>query len=195
MNQDNIHLQELNQTTKMDSQNRDSKAQVDTFEDAELHRSKSNKDTAIFENDLDYAGATQKTDPIEIALVKKLDYRIMPTLWAMYFLNYLDRNAIASARLNDLEKDLGLVGTQYNTCISILFVGYLLMQVPSNMIMNSGKIRPSLYMGLCMVNPLSHYIFWLSDNKSGTLGYRFVSNCTGQELHWTYFGTLLPRSY
>ena len=37
--------------------------------------------------------------------------------------NYLDRNAIAQARLNDLEEDLGLVGSEYNTCISILFVG------------------------------------------------------------------------
>lgn len=83
--------------------------------------------------------------------MKKLDFRIMPILWAMYFMNYvimirseapyqisvsrnrltsspmaqLDRNAIANARLNNLEDDLGLVGTQYNTCISILFVGYV----------------------------------------------------------------------
>lgn len=41
----------------------------------------------------------------------------------MYFFNYLDRNALVNARLNDLEEDLGLVGTQYNTCMSILFVG------------------------------------------------------------------------
>lgn len=39
---------------------------------------------------------------------------------------------------------------RYNTCISILFVGYLLMQIPSNMLMSSNKIRPSLYMGICM---------------------------------------------
>lgn len=71
----------------------------------------------------DYSGAIAKSDPTEIALVRKLDLRIMPTLWAMYFMNYLDRNAIANARLNNLEKHLGLVGTQYNTCISILFVG------------------------------------------------------------------------
>ena len=61
----------------------------------------------------DYSGAVEKSDPIEIALVRKLDMRIMPTLWAMYFMNYLDRSAIANARLNGLEKDLGLVGTQY----------------------------------------------------------------------------------
>jgi hypothetical protein len=32
-------------------------------------------------------------------------------LWSMYWLNYLDRNAIALARLNDLEEDLKLKGT------------------------------------------------------------------------------------
>ena len=34
----------------------------------------------------DYSGAVAKSDPREIALVKKLDYRIMPTLFCMYFL-------------------------------------------------------------------------------------------------------------
>jgi hypothetical protein len=72
----------------------------------------------------------QKTDPREIALVKKLDRWIMPMLWSMYWLNYLDRNAIALARLDDLEKDLKLTSTQYQTCVSILFVGYLLGQIP-----------------------------------------------------------------
>ena len=55
---------------------------------------------------------------------------MLPCLWLSlcsftdYSQNYLDRNAIAQARLNNLEDDLGLEGTQYNTCISILFVGY-----------------------------------------------------------------------
>jgi hypothetical protein len=46
----------------------------------------------------DYSGAHEKTDPKEIALVKKLDRWMMPMLWSMYWLNYLDRNAIALAR-------------------------------------------------------------------------------------------------
>lgn len=60
----------------------------------------------------DYSGAAEKTDPKEIALVKKLDRWIMPMLWSMYWLNYLDRNAIALARLNDLEEDLNLSSTR-----------------------------------------------------------------------------------
>ena len=47
---------------------------------------------------VDYAGAHTKIDPIEIKLVRKLDLWIMPTLWLMYWLNFLDRNAIALAR-------------------------------------------------------------------------------------------------
>jgi len=38
----------------------------------------------------------------------------------MYFLNYVDRNAIAQARLNNLEEDLGMSGVQFNTCVSML---------------------------------------------------------------------------
>ena len=43
----------------------------------------------------------------------------------------MDRNAIAQARLNNLEKDLNMTGVQFNTTVSILFVGYVLMQVVS----------------------------------------------------------------
>jgi hypothetical protein len=42
-----------------------------------------------------------------------------PTLCIMYFLNYVDRNAIAQARLNDLEEDLGLKGSDFNTAVSM----------------------------------------------------------------------------
>ncbi len=42
----------------------------------------------------DYSGARTKSDPREIALVRKLDWWIMPILWFMYFLNYLVRTAL-----------------------------------------------------------------------------------------------------
>jgi hypothetical protein len=42
-----------------------------------------------------------------------------PTLCIMYFLNYVDRNAIAQARLNNLEEDLGMSGVQFNTAVSM----------------------------------------------------------------------------
>ncbi|KAH8175814.1 major facilitator superfamily protein [Sarocladium implicatum] len=124
-----------------------------------IENSKERQDAEMFEDvgpekaiptaqSYDRFGAHEKTDPKEIALVKKLDRWIMPMLWSMYWLNYLDRNAIALARLNTLEEDLGLSDTQYQTCVSILFVGYILGQIPSNMFLT--RTRPSRYMGLCM---------------------------------------------
>jgi fucose permease len=62
----------------------------------------------------------------------------------IYILNYLDRNNIAAARLRGLQEDLNLSNTEYSTCLSILYVGYILMQVPSNMIINKIS-RPSWY--------------------------------------------------
>jgi hypothetical protein len=73
-------------------------------------------------------------------------------------LNYLDRNNIATARLGNFEEDIGLVAEQYNTVISIFFVGYILTQVPTNMILN--KMRPSIFLVCfrvkCLVGTLFH---------------------------------------
>lgn len=94
--------------------------------------------------------APEERARLEKKLVQKIDLRLLPMLIIMYLMNYLDRNNIAAARLAGLEDDLGLTGTQYLTAVSILFVGYILMQVPSNLFLN--KIgKPSIYLPICMV--------------------------------------------
>ncbi|WOO79139.1 putative transporter [Vanrija pseudolonga] len=97
----------------------------------------------------DYSGFTQKTDPREIKLVRKLDIYIMTSLWSMYWLNYLDRNAIALAKLSSLTEDLRLTDVQYQTCVSILFVGYVIMGVPSNMFIT--RTKPSIFLVCVMM--------------------------------------------
>ncbi|KAK7702405.1 hypothetical protein SLS64_009697 [Diaporthe eres] len=71
-------------------------------------------------------GSVAKTDRKEIALVRKLDLYLMPILWLMYFLNFLCRNAIVNGKLNNLQEELKMNGTEYNTCVSIFFVGIIL---------------------------------------------------------------------
>lgn len=51
------------------------------------------------------------------------------SLMILYILNYLDRQNIASAKLDTLVKDLKLTPVQYSTCISCLFAGYIAFQV------------------------------------------------------------------
>ncbi|OJD37720.1 major facilitator superfamily transporter [Diplodia corticola] len=81
-------------------------------------------------------------------LMRKVDWHLLPLLILMYLLNFLDRSNLAQARLGTLEEDLNMVGTDYNLATSILFVGYLLMQIPSNLLLT--RIRPSMYLGVCM---------------------------------------------
>ncbi|KAI0137057.1 major facilitator superfamily domain-containing protein [Xylariales sp. AK1849] len=86
---------------------------------------------------------------VEKSLKRKLDMRCSLFI-VLYIMNYLDRNNIAAARLRGLQTDLALADTQYATCLSILYVGYILMQVPSNIFINRIQ-RPSLYIGCTML--------------------------------------------
>ncbi|KAI9774745.1 MAG: hypothetical protein M1835_005984 [Candelina submexicana] len=94
--------------------------------------------------------APREREHLEAALRRKIDLRLLPMVVIIYIMNYLDRNNIAAARLAGLEDDLHLTGTQFSTAVSILFVGYLLMQIPSNLLLN--KIgKPALYLPSCMI--------------------------------------------
>ncbi|KAH8829327.1 MFS general substrate transporter [Flagelloscypha sp. PMI_526] len=66
--------------------------------------------------------------------------RKMGILVVIYILNYIDRNNAGAARLKGFEADLKLKGQEFATLLSILYVGYIIMQ---------GK--PSLYLPACML--------------------------------------------
>jgi MFS family permease len=99
-------------------------------------------------------GAASAMDPetrarVEKSLKRKLDARCSLFI-LIYIMNYLDRNNIAAARLKGLQDDLDLNYSEYATCLSILYVGYILMQIPSNMFINVIP-RPSLYIAAVML--------------------------------------------
>ncbi|KZT13068.1 MFS general substrate transporter [Laetiporus sulphureus 93-53] len=94
-------------------------------------------------------GGTEARRKLEKKLLRKLDARIS-ILIVIYILNYIDRNNASAARLRGFEEDLHLTGEQFDTLLSILYVGYILMQVPSNMLLNYIG-RPSVYLPCCMI--------------------------------------------
>ncbi|KAG9317637.1 major facilitator superfamily domain-containing protein [Chiua virens] len=102
----------------------------------------SNPETALY-------SSQEYRERVEKSLLRKLDTR-MSILMLIYVLNYIDRNNAAAARLRGFEEDLHLQGQQFNNILSSLYVGYLMMQVPSNMFLNHIG-RPSMYLSGCMV--------------------------------------------
>ncbi|PPQ66338.1 hypothetical protein CVT26_011169 [Gymnopilus dilepis] len=86
----------------------------------------------------------------ERKLVRKLDFRLLPTIFLIFIMNYIDRNGVTTARLKGMQQDLHINDVQYATVIAILYASYCPAQVPSNMILNK-VTRPSLYIGTCTV--------------------------------------------
>ncbi|KAG2132844.1 sugar transporter [Suillus bovinus] len=88
-------------------------------------------------------------DDLERRILRKLDLR-MSIIVVIFTLNYIDRSNVSNARLQGFEQDLHLQGQQYATILSILFVGYTIMQVPANMFLY-WLGRPSIFLPSCML--------------------------------------------
>ena len=76
-------------------------------------------------------------DPDEInegRVFSKIAWRLLPVLTVAYVFNYLDRNNIGFAALT-MNRELALTATQFGNGAGILFLGYCLLEVPSNMIL------------------------------------------------------------
>ncbi|KAJ0130600.1 hypothetical protein HZ326_26302 [Fusarium oxysporum f. sp. albedinis] len=80
----------------------------------------------------------------ETQLVRKIDLRLLPLVVTIYLFNYLDRNSITQARLYGLQEDTHVKGATYQTAISIFSAGYIMMQLPSTLIMT--KMQPHIFL-------------------------------------------------
>ncbi|KAJ7068619.1 MFS general substrate transporter [Mycena amicta] len=109
---------------------------------------------------------------LEKKLLRKIDAR-MSILIPIYILNYIDRNNAAAARNRGLTADLHLTGQEFPTLLSILYVGYIIMQIPSNMLLNwMGK--PSLYLpGAMIIWGVISCLTGITHNFTGALLTRF----------------------
>ncbi|MCK2236306.1 MULTISPECIES: MFS transporter [unclassified Crossiella] len=66
-------------------------------------------------------------------VMRKVTWRLVPFLGLLYFINYLDRVNIGFAGPNGLTAELGMDQKAFGFASGIFFVGYLLLEVPSNL--------------------------------------------------------------
>ncbi|WWC72678.1 uncharacterized protein I206_106642 [Kwoniella pini CBS 10737] len=116
-----------------------SPAQPDFEEFRNVNNPKSGSVAAQAGYDEGLAFGTERRKRVERKLKLKLDGR-----FSILVIIY------TAARLKGFEQDLNLTDTEFQTLLSILYVGYILFQVPSNMLLNRIG-RPSLYLPAAMV--------------------------------------------
>ncbi|KAH0183123.1 major facilitator superfamily transporter, partial [Aureobasidium melanogenum] len=82
-------------------------------------------------------------------VLKKLDWKFLPCITAMLLMNYLDRINVSNARLAGMQADLGMNDVMWSTGISMFYVGYIISQIPANVIIAKGN--PRILLPCCML--------------------------------------------
>jgi hypothetical protein len=103
----------------------------------------------------DKVAASQDVVPLDDSMRKaerrlrtKIDFFVVPTVTLLYLLCFIDRtnigksistrqdapiidNCLGNARLAGFEKDLKLVGYDYNTVLSVFYISYIVFEIPA----------------------------------------------------------------
>ncbi|QRW08134.1 major facilitator superfamily transporter [Ceratobasidium sp. AG-Ba] len=131
------------------------KSQIETIERASIKSTSSTPQATV----------NSFTEEEEKRLIRKLDWRILPVVIILYLANFMhitdrvtsnavDRTNVGNAKVAGLEKDIGLVGYQYNIGLSIFYITYALSEVPSNLFLKhigADKWIPILVTGFGLV--------------------------------------------
>jgi MFS transporter, ACS family, tartrate transporter len=79
-------------------------------------------------------------DRLESAVVSRLMWRLMPFLFLLYIVAYLDRINVSFAVLQ-MRGQLGLSDRVYGRAAGMFFAGYFFFQLPSNLVLEKFGVR------------------------------------------------------
>ena len=89
----------------------------------------------------------QASDPARTAsdaVYRKVTWRLMPFILLCYVANYIDRTNIGLAQLH-MRTDLGFSEQVYGIGVGLFFVGFVLFEIPSNLLLERIGARKTLF--------------------------------------------------
>lgn len=114
----------------------------------------------------------------------KLDLRIIPALWCLYFLTSFGSSAYGntltmnSESHHSLIQTLGLTSHDTSTASALYYVGYIIFDVPMNIAMT--KLAPQAWLSrIVFTVGLVYACYAALDNAGGIIAVRFISGVAG----------------
>ncbi|MCJ1265830.1 hypothetical protein MMC22_005711 [Lobaria immixta] len=89
------------------------------------------------------------THTTEAALLRKVDFKVLPILIILFSMGFLDRNNLSNALTLGLPQDLKLKGNEVNVAITIFFVPFVIFELPSNLLMK--QLKPHIWLSVIVV--------------------------------------------
>lgn len=83
--------------------------------------------------------------PTEQKYLAKLDFFLLSSSMLGYFIKYLNQTNVATAYVNGMDEYYNMNANQYNYVVTIWTVGYIIGQIPSNLILH--RISARYYLG------------------------------------------------
>ncbi|RBA15779.1 hypothetical protein FPRO05_12386 [Fusarium proliferatum] len=126
----------------------------------------------------DEAGTVDSSSQInEKALLRKLDLKLLPAVGILYLLSFLDRSNVGNARIEGMIDDLHMSGNEYLTGLTLYFIGYVLFEIPCNIILK--RTTPRLWLPtLTVAWGIVATLLGIVQNKTGFFIARFFLGVT-----------------
>jgi ACS family tartrate transporter-like MFS transporter len=86
---------------------------------------------------------------IDSKTIRKLRVKILPFLFFLYVVAYLDRTNIGFAALT-MNRDLNITSRQYGLLVGIFFFGYFIFEIPSNLLLH--KIGARIWIARILIS-------------------------------------------
>ncbi|KAL9596632.1 MAG: hypothetical protein Q9219_005669 [cf. Caloplaca sp. 3 TL-2023] len=112
-------------------------------------------------------------------ITRAFDMRVIPWLFGIWLLAFIDRSNIGNARIDGLANDLKLDGNKFNIALTVFYIPYVLVDVPSNWVVKffgANYYLPSLLIAWGIVGMCTGFV----KNYGGLLACRFfLGLCEG----------------
>lgn len=87
--------------------------------------------------------SSASTSAVEKRLLRKIYFHLMAPLWIIFAFGFLDRINLGNVAVLGIVNELHLQGNVLNVALQIFFVPYILLEIPSNIVLR--KIAPSTW--------------------------------------------------
>lgn len=117
------------------------------------------------------------TEAEERAVRWKLDLIIMPLLWLGFYVFQLERGNVSNALTSTFLKDVGLTQDEFNTGSGVLYLGIVLLEIPSNVMLNKFSAQKWLSFQIFCFGIIATFQAW-QDNYASYLVTRILLGIT-----------------